>query len=427
MSELKILTRRVGLPDSVKIDTYLANEGYVALTKVLKEMTPAEVIDQVKASKLRGRGGAGFATGMKWDFASQAKNKPKFIVCNADEGEPGTFKDRVFIEFDPHGILEGMAIAARAIDADHGYIYIRGEYPEGTRILEEAVREAEERGYLGKDILGSGLDFTITVHRGAGAYVCGEETALIDSLEGKRGQSRIRPPFPVVAGYRQLPTCVNNVETLSSVPHIILKGPEFYAGIGTPECPGPKLFSISGHVEKPGVYELPMGVPLRKLIETAGGMKDGKAFKAAFPGGASSACMDASELDTGMDFNSLQEIGTMLGSGAVMILDETADMVKSAYVLTRFFDHESCGKCTPCREGLYWVKQVMAGILEGRGTEEDLDLLLDVCEQIQGASFCGLGDASVSCVVSTIRKFRGEYLNYINKNAGARAASGETS
>jgi len=427
VSELKILTRRVGLPDSVKIDTYLANEGYVALTKVLKEMTPAEVIDQVKASKLRGRGGAGFATGMKWDFASQAKNKPKFIVCNADEGEPGTFKDRVFIEFDPHGILEGMAIAARAIDADHGYIYIRGEYPEGTRILEEAVREAEERGYLGKDILGSGLDFTITVHRGAGAYVCGEETALIDSLEGKRGQSRIRPPFPVVAGYRQLPTCVNNVETLSSVPHIILKGPEFYAGIGTPECPGPKLFSISGHVEKPGVYELPMGVPLRKLIETAGGMKDGKAFKAAFPGGASSACMDASELDTGMDFNSLQEIGTMLGSGAVMILDETADMVKSAYVLTRFFDHESCGKCTPCREGLYWVKQVMAGILEGRGTEEDLDLLLDVCEQIQGASFCGLGDASVSCVVSTIRKFRGEYLNYINKNAGARAASGETS
>ena len=427
MSELKILTRRVGLPDSVKIDTYLANEGYVALTKVLKEMTPAEVIDQVKASKLRGRGGAGFATGMKWDFASQAKNKPKFIVCNADEGEPGTFKDRVFIEFDPHGILEGMAIAARAIDADHGYIYIRGEYPEGTRILDEAVREAEERGYLGKDILGSGLDFTITVHRGAGAYVCGEETALIDSLEGKRGQSRIRPPFPVVAGYRQLPTCVNNVETLSSVPHIILKGPEFYAGIGTPECPGPKLFSISGHVEKPGVYELPMGVPLRKLIETAGGMKDGKAFKAAFPGGASSACMDASELDTGMDFNSLQEIGTMLGSGAVMILDETADMVKSAYVLTRFFDHESCGKCTPCREGLYWVKQVMAGILEGRGTEEDLDLLLDVCEQIQGASFCGLGDASVSCVVSTIRKFRGEYLNYINKNAGARAASGETS
>ncbi len=427
MSELKILTRRVGLPDSVKIDTYLANEGYVALTKVLKEMTPAEVIDQVKASKLRGRGGAGFATGMKWDFASQAKNKPKFIVCNADEGEPGTFKDRVFIEFDPHGILEGMAIAARAIDADHGYIYIRGEYPEGTRILEEAVREAEERGYLGKDILGSGLDFTITVHRGAGAYVCGEETALIDSLEGKRGQSRIRPPFPVVAGYRQLPTCVNNVETLSSVPHIILKGPEFYAGIGTPECPGPKLFSISGHVEKPGVYELPMGVPLRKLIETAGGMKDGKAFKAAIPGGASSACMDASELDTGMDFNSLQEIGTMLGSGAVMILDETADMVKSAYVLTLFFDHESCGKFTPCREGLYWVKQVMAGILEGRGTEEDLDLLLDVCEQIQGASFCGLGDASVSCVVSTIRKFRGEYLNYINKNAGARAASGETS
>jgi NADH-quinone oxidoreductase subunit F len=427
VSELKILTRRVGLPDSVKIDTYLANDGYAALTKVLREMTPAEVIDQVKTAKLRGRGGAGFPAGMKWDFASQNQTKPKYIICNADEGEPGTFKDRVFIEFDPHGILEGMAIAARAVDGDHGFIYIRGEYPEGTRILEEAVREAEERGYLGKNILDSGFDFTVTVHRGAGAYVCGEETALIDSLEGKRGQSRIRPPFPVNAGYRNLPTVVNNVETLSSVPHIILKGGEWYAAIGTEECPGPKLFSISGHVEKPGVYELPMGVPLRELIETAGGMKDGRAFKAAFPGGASSACMDASELDVGMDFNSLAAIGTMLGSGAVMILDETADMVKAAYVLTRFFDHESCGKCTPCREGLYWVKQVMAGILEGRGTEEDLDLLLDVCEQIQGTSFCGLGDASVSCVVSTIKKFRGEYLNYIRKGASVQAASGEAS
>ncbi len=427
MSELKILTRRVGLPDSVKIDTYLANDGYAALTKVLREMTPAEVVEEVKAAKLRGRGGAGFATGMKWDFASQNKTKPKFIICNADEGEPGTFKDRVFIDFDPHGILEGMAIAARAVDADHGYIYIRGEYPEGARILEGAIKEAEDRGYLGKNILGSGLDFTITVHRGAGAYVCGEETALIESLEGNRGQSRVRPPFPVNSGYRKLPTVVNNVETLSCVPHIILKGAKWYAGIGTPECPGPKLFSISGHVEKPGVYELPMGVPLRELIKTAGGMKDGKAFKAAFPGGASSACMDASELDTGMDFNSLAAIGTMLGSGAVMILDETADMVKAAFVLTRFFDHESCGKCTPCREGLYWVKQVMAGILEGRGTEEDLDLLVDVCEQIQGASFCGLGDAAVNCVVSTIRKFRGEYLDYISKEAGVRAASGETS
>jgi NADH-quinone oxidoreductase subunit F len=427
VSELKILTKRVGLPDSVKIDTYLANEGYAALAKVLKEMTPSEVIDEVKTSKLRGRGGAGFATGLKWDFASQSKAKPKFVVCNADEGEPGTFKDRVFIEFDPHAILEGMAIAARAIDADHGYIYIRGEYPEGTRILEEAIKEAEERGYLGDDILGTGFSFTITVHRGAGAYVCGEETALIDSLEGKRGQSRIRPPFPVVAGYRQLPTCVNNVETLSSVPHIILNGGEWYAAIGAPGNPGPKLFSISGHVEKPGVYETPTGISLRELIETAGGMKDGKAFKAAFPGGASSNCMDASEIDTGMDFDSLSEIGTMLGSGAVMILDETTDMVKAAYVLTRFFDHECCGKCTPCREGLYWVKQVMAGILEGKGTEEDLDMLLDVCEQIQGASFCGLGDAAVNCVTSTIRKFRGEYLNYIKKGAGVSAASGESS
>lgn len=427
MSELKVLTRRVGLPDSAKIDTYLANEGYVALTKVLKEMTPAQVIDEVMKSNLRGRGGAGFKTGMKWDFASQNKTRPKFIVCNADEGEPGTFKDRVILKFDPHALLEGMAIAARAVDGDHGYIYLRGEYPEEAKILEDAIKEAEERGYLGKNILGSGLDFTITVHRGAGAYVCGEETALIESLEGKRGQSRIRPPFPVNSGYRKLPTVVNNVETLSSVPIVILKGGDWYAGVGTAESPGPKLFSISGAVENPGVYELPMGVTLRELIKTAGGMKDGKAFKAAFPGGASSACMDESELDTGMDFNSLAAIGTMLGSGAVMILDETADMVKAAYVLTRFFDHESCGKCTPCREGLTWVKQLMAGILEGRGTEEDLDLLLDICEQIQGASFCGLGEASVNCVTSTIRKFRGEYLDYINRKAGVRAASGEKS
>jgi len=427
VSELKVLTRRVGLPDSAKIDTYLANEGYVALTKVLKEMTPAQVIDEVMKSNLRGRGGAGFKTGMKWDFASQNKTRPKFIVCNADEGEPGTFKDRVILKFDPHALLEGMAIAARAVDGDHGYIYLRGEYPEEAKILEDAIKEAEERGYLGKNILGSGLDFTITVHRGAGAYVCGEETALIESLEGKRGQSRIRPPFPVNSGYRKLPTVVNNVETLSSVPIVILKGGDWYAGVGTAESPGPKLFSISGAVENPGVYELPMGVTLRELIKTAGGMKDGKAFKAAFPGGASSACMDESELDTGMDFNSLAAIGTMLGSGAVMILDETADMVKAAYVLTRFFDHESCGKCTPCREGLTWVKQLMAGILEGRGTEEDLDLLLDICEQIQGASFCGLGEASVNCVTSTIRKFRGEYLDYINRKAGVRAASGEKS
>jgi len=427
VSELKILTKRAGLPDSVKIDTYLANDGYKALTKALKEMTPAQVRDEVLKSKLRGRGGAGFATGMKWDFASKNTTKPKFIVCNADEGEPGTFKDRVILKFDPHALLEGMAIAAFAVDADHGYIYIRGEYPEEAQILMDAVKEAEERGYLGKNILGSDLSFTITVHRGAGAYVCGEETALIESLEGSRGQSRIRPPFPVNSGYRKLPTVVNNVESLSCVPHIVLNGGAWFAGIGNPECPGPKLFSISGAVEKPGVYELPMGVPLRELIETAGGMKDGKDFKAAFPGGASSACMDASEIDTGLDFNSLAAIGTMLGSGAVMILDETADMVKAAYVLTRFFDHESCGKCTPCREGLTWVKQVMAGILEGKGTEEDLDLLLDICEQIQGASFCGLGDASVNCVTSTIRKFRGEYLNYINKEPRVRAASGEKS
>ncbi|UCG39694.1 MAG: NADH-quinone oxidoreductase subunit NuoF [bacterium] len=425
---MKILTRNVGQPNPAHIDSYLVNEGYMALPRVLREMSPEDVIDEIKISRLRGRGGAGFPAGMKWDFASRDRRTPKHIICNADEGEPGTFKDRVIIEYDPHALLEGMAIAGYAVGATRGFIYIRGEYPEGARILERAIRQAEARSFLGRNILNSGFDFVITVHRGAGAYICGEETALIESLEGKRGQSRIRPPFPVNVGYRNLPTVVNNVETLANVAPIILRGGSWYAGIGIAECPGTKLFSISGNVEKPGVYELPMGVPLRELIfEHAGGITGGRNFKAAFPGGASSGCLDASELDVRMDFNSLAAAGTMLGSGAVVVLDETADMVKAACVFTRFFEHESCGKCTPCREGVYWVRQIMENILQGRGSEADLDLLLDICDSIRTTSFCGLGEASVNPIVSTIKKFRDEYLAYIHAGSQERTALGEAS
>jgi NADH-quinone oxidoreductase subunit F len=376
-------------------------------------MAPEEVVDEVRFSRLRGRGGAGFPAGMKWDFASRDPRTPKYIICNADEGEPGTFKDRVLIENDPHAILEGMAIAGYAVGAEKGFIYIRGEYPAGARILEKAIREAESRSFLGRNILNSGFDFSIIVHRGAGAYVCGEETALLESLEGKRGKSRIRPPFPVNVGYDGQPTVVNNVETLASVAPIILRGGAWYAGIGTVECPGTKLYSVSGQVVSPGVYELPMGVTLRELIfEHAGGMREGRTFKAAFPGGASSACLDESQLDVRLDFNSLAAAGSMLGSGAVIVLDDTTDMVEATLVLIKFFEHESCGKCTPCREGLFWVRRILDDIVGGRGAESDLELLLDICEGIQSTSFCGLGEASVNPVISTIEKFRDEYLAY---------------
>ena len=410
---MKILTRNVNRPNPAHIDSYLVNEGYVALPRALNEMTPEEVIDEIKFSRLRGRGGAGFPAGMKWDFASRDPREQKYIICNADEGEPGTFKDKVLIEKDPHAILEGMAIAGYAVGAEKAFIYIRGEYPVGARILEKAIREAESRSFLGQNILNSGFNFSITVHRGAGAYVCGEETALIESLEGKRGQSRIRPPFPVNFGYSGQPTVVNNVETLASVAPIVLRGGAWYAGFGTVECPGTKLYSVSGHVARPGVYELPMGVTLRELIfEHAGGMREGRTFKAAFPGGASSSCLDESQLDVRLDFNSLAAAGSMLGSGAVIVLDDTADMVQATLVLIKFFEHESCGKCTPCREGLFWVRRILDDIVGGKGTESDLELLLDICEGIQSTSFCGLGEASVNPVVSTIEKFRDEYLAY---------------
>jgi NADH-quinone oxidoreductase subunit F len=344
----KVLLKNVDKPKSHTLKAYLKTGGYKALKKAFSEMTPASVVEEVKNAGLRGRGGAGFPAGLKWTFASKETNKPKFIICNADEGEPGTFKDRQIIMGDPHMLIEGMILAGFAVDAEKGVIYIRGEYPFGYDRLTAAVEEARKGGYLGKNLLDSGFDFDITVHMGAGAYVCGEETALIESLEGHRGQPRIRPPFPVSQGYMNLPTVVNNVETLSNVPHIVMRGADWYKKIGPENCPGPKIFSISGHVKKPGVYELPMGTSLKEIIyDHAGGIRDGHELKAVIPGGISTQVLLPESIDVPMDFDAVRKVGSMFGSGAIIVMDETTCMVKVAWRAMRFFLHESCGRCTP--------------------------------------------------------------------------------
>jgi len=411
----RIILRNIDKENSETIDVYMKGGGYSALKRALKQMSPEDVVEEIKQSGLRGRGGAGFPTGMKWEFAASDPKEPKFMVCNADEGEPCTFKDRVIIEKDPHSMIEGMVIGAYATGCRYGYIYIRGEYPIGRRILERAISEAYEKGFLGENILGSGFSFDLYVHSGAGAYICGEETALINSLEGKRGEPRIKPPFPVNAGYLWKPTVVNNVETLANVPLIVERGADWYSSIGSPNCPGPKLFPVSGKVKNPGVYELPMGTTLEEIIfEHAGGIVEDRELKLVFPGGASSSCLTADEIGVKMDFPSLSEAGTMLGSGAVMVLDETDCAVKAALRLISFFRHESCGKCTPCREGTDWLYRMLSRVENGQGVVEDLDTALDVCATMEN-SFCGLGMAAHNPVGSTIRKFRDEYLEHIRK------------
>jgi NADH-quinone oxidoreductase subunit F len=389
--------------------------GYQGLRKALS-MEPREIIDRVKRSGLRGRGGAGFPTGMKWTFASSDPNSPKFLICNADEGEPGTFKDRPILEKKPHLLIEGMAISAYALQAEYGYIYLRGEYPRAKEILEAAIEQAYEKGYLGENVLSSGFGFSLAVHQGAGAYICGEETALIESLEGKRGQPRIKPPFPVNSGVFSKPTVVNNVETLANVPYIMEIGPAAYSQIGSPECPGPKLFSVSGHVERPGVYELPMGTPLREIIYThAGGIKGGKRLKAVIPGGISTPVLPPEKIDCPMDFVSMPRHGSMLGSGAVIVLDETTCLVKVCWRAQKFFEHESCGKCTPCREGTGWMSSVLGRIERGEGKPGDIELLLDIAGNISGKTFCPLGDGAAVVVTSFIKHFRGEFERHIKE------------
>jgi NADH-quinone oxidoreductase subunit F len=404
-----ILLRNTGGPCSADIHEYIRGGGYSALRKAL-EVKPADIIDEVKRSGLRGRGGAGFPTGMKWSFAVADPQTPKYLLCNADEGEPGTFKDRAILEKNPHLLIEGMVISAFAIGAARGYVYLRGEYPKIRDVLLTAIREAREKNYLGDNILGKSVGFHLHVHCGAGAYICGEETALIESLEGKRGQPRIKPPFPVNEGFSLKPTIVNNVETLANIPCIIEMGGDAYAKIGSPGCPGPKLYSVSGHVKRPGVYELPMGVTLREIIYTrCGGIAGDKKLKAVIPGGISTPVLTPDKIDCPMDFRGLSGVGSLLGSGAAIVLDETVDMVNVCLRITKFFEHESCGKCTPCREGVGWMRAILERIHAAAGRHDDIDLLLEVSNNILGKTFCPLGDSAAAVVQSYIRNFRHEF------------------
>jgi len=411
--EVKVLTRRFGLPNSASIDTYLANDGYQAFLKAAK-MKPEEIINEVKASNLRGRGGAGFPTGMKWSFVPRTSDKPKYVVVNGDESEPGTCKDRLLIEFDPHQLIEGMLIAGLAVDAHRGYVYIRGEYRYLIDILDKAIEEAYERGWLGKNIQGTGFDFDAWTHTGAGAYECGEESAQLESLEGKRGVPRIRPPFPAVAGLYQSPTVLNNVESYCSVPVIIREGGEKFAALGTPKNGGTRLFCISGHVEKPGVYELPMGFNLLRMInEVAGGVRGGRKLKAVIPGGSSCPVLKAEECDLAMDFDSVAKAGSMLGSGGVIVMDETTCIVRAAMRIISFYAHESCGWCVPCREGTLWLKKIITRIHSGGGVPGDIPLIKDVCVSMLGRTFCPLGDAAAMPTQAFVTKFEDEFMAHI--------------
>ncbi len=411
----RIITARWDEPDTVWIDRYLETGGYAGLRKALT-MTPAEVIDEVKASGLRGRGGAGFPTGVKWSFVPQDTGKPTYVVVNFDESEPGTYNNRELVERDPHQLIEGAVIAAYAIQSHHVFVYCRGEFLWPGRILARAVAEAYDRGFLGPDVAGSGYGVDLLLHRGAGAYICGEETALLESLEGYRGQPRLRPPFPAVEGLYASPTVINNVETLCNVPHILERGATWFAGIGTEKSPGTKIFSLSGKVERPGNYELPMGTPVRVLIEEhGGGVLDGKRLKAWTPGGSSTPFLTAEHLDVGLDFESIQAAGSLLGTGAVMVCDERDCMVDVTWRLLRFYAHESCGKCTPCREGTWWVSRVLGRIEQGLGRPEDLPLLEDVGGNILFRAFCALADGAVSPLSSSLRHFRDEYEAHVRE------------
>ena len=427
-----VLTARIGKPDSRSIDGYLADGGYGALRKVLTGgWTPEQVTEEVKKSGLRGRGGAGFSAGVKWGFVPKdTRGKPVYLLCNADESEPGTFKDRLLMERDPHQMIEGMILAAYALKCRTAYIYIRGEFYLGARILNEALEEAYAKGFLGENILGSGYALDITVHRGAGAYICGEETGLIESLEGKRGQPRIKPPFPAVSGVFAAPTIVNNVETLCCVPHIIGRGAEWFAKIGRNEKnTGPKLYCLSGHVNRPGVYEAAMGLQLKELIfgDAYGrGMKDGRKVKAVIPGGASANMLTAVEIeDCPLDFDGVAAKGSMLGSAAIIVMNEDTCIVDAAKNLSKFFSHESCGQCTPCREGTPWLYQVLSRIEEGEGRVEDVDLLARICNQMaNGMTICVFADAAIAPPLSSVQKFRDEYQYHVEQKrclVGAKA------
>lgn len=412
----KIISKFFEIENSHTIDVYEQHGGYRTVQRVLKKMTPQEVIDEVSKSNLRGLGGAGFPTGRKWSFIPKDNPKPKYLVVNSDESEPGTFKDRYIIDNYTHGLLEGMMIAAYAIGAHKAFIYIRGEYVRQAERLVEQIQAAYKRGYLGKNIFGTKFDFDVVVHRGAGAYICGEETALLESLEGKKGWPRMKPPFPAIEGAFRCPTIVNNVETISYVPTIMQKGGDWFASLGTQRSGGLRFYSVSGHVQKPGVYELPVGTPLREIIyEHAGGMKYDRELKAVVPGGSSSPVLTADEIDVKMDNDSLAEIGSMLGSAGVIVMDQSTCMVRALYVVTRFYHHESCGQCTPCREGTGWAEKILYRILCGNGRLEDIDNLYRIATNILGRTICPLGDAAALPIRSYITKFRDEFESYVKE------------
>jgi NADH-quinone oxidoreductase subunit F len=408
-----VLLRGIGQLDLTDIENYKQLGGFASLEKTLREMTPEAVQNEVSASNLRGRGGAGFPTGKKWSFLPK-DGRPRYLVCNCDEAEPGTFKDHLLLEQAPFQIIEGLLISAYAISAAQIFMYIRGEFLEGHRIFKRAVEAAALQGYLGKRILGTDFSMDIVVHRGAGAYICGEETAMLESIEGKRGEPRLKPPFPANAGLYGMPTVVNNVETVSCVPHIIERGARWFASIGPEKCPGPKIISVSGHVVRPGNYEVPMGIPARALIEEyAGGLFPGRRLKAIQPGGGSSAAIFEEDLDTGIDFDSLAAKRTMLGSGGFVVMDDTTCMVRAAQTLVRFFEHESCGQCTPCREGGQWVARMVSRLEAGEGSENDLRVLTTINNTITGTNLCPLGDSIMPFLSSVLKRFPEEFAAHV--------------
>ena len=415
MPEQRVIRNYVDRTNSYTVESYLSSGGYSALRKALG-MAPGEITDVVKKSGLRGRGGAGFPAGIKWSFIPPDSRKPVYLCCNADESEPGSFKDREILEKDPHQMIEGIIIACYAIRSHKAYIYIRGEMPYGAKRIQQAIDEAYEHGYLGKNILLSGFDIDMKLYVGAGAYICGEETGLLESIEGKKGEPRPKPPFPAQVGLFGCPTIVNNVETLACVPHIINNGADWFASIGTPRNTGTKIFGLSGHINNPGLYELPLGINLLELIEEyGGGIPGGRKIKAVSPGGSSSAVFSADELDIAMDFDTVAAAGSMLGTAGVTVMDETVSMIKVAQNLAHFYRDESCGQCVQCREGTWWLEKILREIDEGKGSLEYLDIMLDACSQMRGTTICALADGCAMPIESIVTKFRDEFEEHIKR------------
>lgn len=416
MMDKHVLLRDLDVPNIRELAVYEANDGYAAWRKALTAMKPEEVTAVVKDSGLRGRGGAGFPAGLKWSFIPK-DIFPKYVVVNGDESEAGTFKDHQLLDNNPHQVIEGTALCAYAVQANTAYIYLRGEFLEPSRTLQKAIDDAYAAGLLGKNILGTGYDLDIHIHLGAGAYICGEETALLSSLEGQLGQPRLRPPFPAVQGLYAKPTVINNVETLANVPPIVLNGAQWYRQFGTEKSPGTKIFCVSGRVNKPGNYELPLGQhTIRELIEMAGGTIDNRPVKGILPAGSSAPILPASALDTKLDYESMQAAGSLLGSASFVILDDTVDIVWAARKMIRFFKHESCGKCTPCREGTHWAMNLYDKIVSGRGSIQDVDMLGEVANSMAGKCFCLLGEFATSPILSTLKHFRSEYEAWVSKS-----------